>query len=346
MPRGPRLDGPNALHHVIVRGIEGRLLFLGDADRQDFLDRLASVVTETGLSVLAWTLLPNHAHLLVRTGARPLATAMASLLTGYAGSFNRRHHRAGRLFQNRYKSILVEEEPYLLELVRYIHLNLLRAGLVRTVEDLDRFPWSGHSALVGSVRRTWQDIRDVLGLFGGRMTIARRRYREYLATGISRGRRSDLQGGGLRRSAGGWESLQELRRGREHGLADERVLGSGAFVEEMLCLLLPQQDVPSRSRAQEAFPALLAHCAQAWGVTQEELRSGSRRRVVAHPRAVLVYLGVRHLGLPAVDLAHQLSVSVSAIFKGVKRGPDLLRRQGVTEADLLPTLKTPRIRGR
>ena len=149
MPRGPRLDGPNALHHVIVRGIEGRLLFLGDADRQDFLDRLASVVTETGLSVLAWSLLPNHAHLLVRTGARPLATAMASLLTGYAGSFNRRHHRAGRLFQNRYKSILVEEEPYLLELVRYIHLNLFRAGLVRTVEDLDRFPWSGHSVLVG-----------------------------------------------------------------------------------------------------------------------------------------------------------------------------------------------------
>ena len=117
-------------------------------------------------------------------------------------------------------------------------------------------------------------------------------------------------------------------------------------VEEMLCLLLPQQDVPPRSRAQEAFPALLARCAQAWGVTQEELRSGSRRRVVARPRAVLVYLGVRHLGLPAVDLARQMGVSASAILKGVKRGPDLLRRQGVTEADLLPTLKTPRLSGR
>ena len=78
----------------------------------------------------AWALLPNHAHLLVRTGVRPLARTMGVLLGGYAGAFNRRHRRQGHLFQNRYKSIVVEEEPYRLELTRYIHLNPLRAGLV------------------------------------------------------------------------------------------------------------------------------------------------------------------------------------------------------------------------
>ena len=125
MPRGPRLDAPQALHHVIIRGLERRATFRDARDRQAFLDRLQSVVQGTGLAVLAWALLPNHAHLLVRTPPRPapagrgtLATAMRRLLTGYAITFNRRHRRIGHVFQNRYKSILVEEEPYLLELQR------------------------------------------------------------------------------------------------------------------------------------------------------------------------------------------------------------------------------------
>ena len=118
MPRQPRLDAPGVLHHVMVRGIERRAIFRDDTDRADFLGRLAALVSATGLSVYAWALLPNHAHLLVRTGSRPLPRVMRSLLTGYAGTFNRRHTRQGHLFQNRYKSIVVEEEPYLLELQR------------------------------------------------------------------------------------------------------------------------------------------------------------------------------------------------------------------------------------
>ena len=124
MPRQARLDAPDTLHHVIVRGIERTAIFRDDRDRADVLARLAAVVQRTGLTVLAWALLPNHFHLLVRSPpVRPgpgvpqgLVAAMRSLLTGYAGAFNRRHKRVGHLVQNRYKSILVEEEPYLLEL--------------------------------------------------------------------------------------------------------------------------------------------------------------------------------------------------------------------------------------
>jgi REP element-mobilizing transposase RayT len=111
----------------MVRGIEGRRIFTDAVDRQAWLDRLAAVAPATDLTVVAWACLPNHAHLLVRTGRVPLATVMRRLLTGYAGAFNRRHKRVGRLFQNRYKSILCQEEPYLLELVRYLHLNPVRA---------------------------------------------------------------------------------------------------------------------------------------------------------------------------------------------------------------------------
>jgi REP element-mobilizing transposase RayT len=107
----------------MVRGLERRVIFTDDVDRDDFLARVTPMAAAGSWSVYAWALLPNHAHLLVRTGARPLPRCMRSLLTGYAGAFNRRHKRSGHLFQNRYKSIVVEEESYLLELVRYLHLN-------------------------------------------------------------------------------------------------------------------------------------------------------------------------------------------------------------------------------
>ncbi|MFI5339080.1 MAG: transposase, partial [Candidatus Methylomirabilales bacterium] len=173
MPRGPRLDAPGTLHHVMVRGIERRRIFATAADRDDFVARLEAVVGATRLRVLAWALLPNHVHLLVRTGHQPLASAMRRLLTGYAVAFNHRHKRRGHLFQNRYKSILVEEEPYLRELSRYIHLNPLRAKVVQDLAALDRYPWTGHSALVGRVPRHWQAVEEVLGEFGQQGRAAR-----------------------------------------------------------------------------------------------------------------------------------------------------------------------------
>jgi REP element-mobilizing transposase RayT len=102
------------------------------------------------MECLAWAIMTNHAHLLLRPQRTKLALFMRRLLTGYAVSFNLRHHRSGHLFQNRYKSIVCEEEPYLLELVRYIHLNPVRAGLVEGMHELDRYEWSGHSVLIGS----------------------------------------------------------------------------------------------------------------------------------------------------------------------------------------------------
>src|SRR5512136_2477960 len=95
MPRGPRLDAPDTLHHVMVRGIEGRAIFRDDQDRDDFIRRLGAVAGATDLTVYDWALLPNHLHLLVRTRATPWARALRSLLTGYAGAFNRRHRRRG-----------------------------------------------------------------------------------------------------------------------------------------------------------------------------------------------------------------------------------------------------------
>ncbi len=114
MPRQPRLDSPGTLHHVMVRGLERRVIFRDDPDRADFVDRLAQLAEQGALTVYAWALLPNHAHLLIRTGTRPLARSMRSLLTGYAGAFNRRHKRVGHLFQKYNARSLYRPFPRLL----------------------------------------------------------------------------------------------------------------------------------------------------------------------------------------------------------------------------------------
>jgi putative transposase len=138
MPRKARIDAPGALHHIIVRGTERRRIFSDDQDRDNFIERLDDIVTETQSFCFAWALIPNHAHILLRTGRTPLATVMRRLLTGYAVSYNRRHRRHGHLFQNRYKSILCQEDIYLLELVCYIHLNPLHAKIVKTLIESDK----------------------------------------------------------------------------------------------------------------------------------------------------------------------------------------------------------------
>ncbi len=315
----------------MVRGIERRPLFMDEADRQAWVDRLAAVGPTAELTILAWALLPNHVHLLVRTGRTPLATVMQRLLTGYAGAFNRRHKRQGRLFQNRYKSILVEEDPYLLELVRYIHLNPLRAGLVPTLEALDRHPWTGHSALRGRVARSWQAVDEILGHFGSRRGTARGSYRDYVAAGVALGRRPDLQGGGLRRSLGAWEAVSGLRRGREHGLADERILGSGTFVEAVHRSLPADRPRPLRDEALGQLPRLIARLARLWGIGPGELAAGSRRRLVAQARSV----AVRALGLPLTVVAPHLGVTPAAVRFSLPRGERLLAARGLTAGDVL-----------
>ncbi len=149
MPRQPRLDAPGLLQHVMARGIERRKLFRDDKDRKSFLERFAIILEETQTQCYAWALIPNHFHILLRTGPTPLSKVMRRLMTGYAVTFNKRHKRSGHLFQNRYKSVICEEDPYLLELIRYIHLNPLRAKLVQDLNELDRYPWTGHSAILG-----------------------------------------------------------------------------------------------------------------------------------------------------------------------------------------------------
>ena len=304
----------------MVRGIDRTAIFRDDTDRGDFVGRVARLAEQGAWTVYAWALLPNHAHLLVRTGARPLPRSMRSLLTGYAGAFNRRHHRVGHLFQNRYKSIVVEEEPYLLELVRYLHVNPLRARVVPNLRTLDRYPWTGHSAVLGSVPRSWQDTATILAQFGATHGRARRAYRAFVAAGIPQGRRADLQGGGLIRSLGGWDAVKSLRRGREAYLGDERVLGSTEFVAALQRTAGGAPRVP-----RVALATVIARVCRHLGLAPDALTGGGRRTALQHARAGIAYLWVEHLGHTGRSLTHPLGVSPQAVYQAVARGRETSR---------------------
>ena len=212
MPRGAGLDAPGTLHRVMIRGIERRTIVDDEKDREDLVSRLGKLSEGTGNAIYAWALLSNHAPILIRSGPSGLSSFMRRFLSGCAAGYNRRHKRYGHLFQNRFKSIICEEDPCFMELVSTIHLKPLRAGLVDTLRRLNRYRWSGHSALPGTRKNSWQDRKYVLKWFGSRQSVARKAHLEFIKKGVDQGRRPELVGGGLIRSPAGWSDVKSLRK--------------------------------------------------------------------------------------------------------------------------------------
>jgi len=335
MPRGPRLDYPGALHHVVARGIERREIFRSDHDRSRFIERLAELVTSTGASLYAWALMTNHAHVLVRTGELPLSQLVHRWLSQYVTTFNLIYDRAGHLFQNRFKNTLVDEEEYLLELVRYIHLNPVRSSLPVTIDSLDTFPWTGHSVLLGNAELPAQDVDFVLAHFAGKVGSARRAYRQFVREGAADPNPRDLEGGGLRRSAGGgWEVVTRLGRGREKWSFDERVLGGPAFVAAALRRCEEESNrlaLPPSVPLEDVAARVAAH----FGVGSGELRSASLRRCVLDARAIVSHLAVHRYRLSLCATGRFLRVSRQSVSRALLRASDVETRTGVDPSQFL-----------
>ena len=160
------------MHHIIIRGIERRKIFRDDKDKENLIDRLSILLPETQTACYAWAFMSNHAHFLFRSGSAGISTLMRRLLTGYAIYFNRRYFRHGQLFQNRFKSIICQEDVYFKEIVRYIHLNQLRAKIVSDIKGLNKYPYSGHSVLMGKKKQKWCDTEYVFSYFGKKVSEA------------------------------------------------------------------------------------------------------------------------------------------------------------------------------
>jgi putative transposase len=246
---------------------------------------------------------------------------MQRLLTGYAIRFNRRHHRHGHLFQNRYKSILCQEDPYFLELVRYIHLNPLRAKLVPDYKSLESYTYCGHCILLGQRRNDWQNTDDVLSRFAKSIPQARRHYREFVKSGIKAGKKPELVGGGLIRSLGGWSVVKALGGMSARIKADERILGDGSFVEEVLTVsqVRLERRYGYYSKGYD-FNWLVDRVAERLHVNRDKVTRPGRYPDTVEARSALCYWAARELKISTVELSKQLGISQPTASQSVKRG--------------------------
>jgi len=306
---------------VIQRGIERGEIFRDEEDREEFVRRLTEGLKQTGHKCYGWVLMPNHFHLLIRTGVRPLSDLMRKLLTGYALYFNKKYKRSGYVYQNRYKSILCQEESYLMELVRYVHLNPIRGKIVKDIEELSKYKWSGHSVIVGKRKAEWQSVGEILERFGKRKGEAIKKYEVFVAKGKGMGRRGDLSGGGLIRSAGGWKEVLELRRSKDKWMGDERILGDGEFVKATLKQTDEQIIRKERLRKEGwEITRLVKKVCELMGVDEKEIQRKSKRSRIANARSLISYFGSRDLGISGIELARYFGITTSSISSAIKRG--------------------------
>ena len=182
MARPLRIEYPGAVYHVTTRGNARADIFLSDADRQKFLDVLSDTIDKYAWLCHSFCLLDNHYHAIIETPDPNLSLGMRQLNGSYTQAFNRVHNRVGHVFQGRYKAILVEKENHLLELCRYVVLNPVRAGMVSKPEE---WKWSSYNgtAYAGKVPE-YLTIDWVLGQFAEKKTVARQRYRRFVAEGL------------------------------------------------------------------------------------------------------------------------------------------------------------------
>jgi len=177
MARALRIDYLGALHHVIVKGNNGINIFSDNSDRKKLLKSLSSIVKRYNFKVYAYCLMSNHIHLLIETGNAPLSKLMGEFLTGYVQYFNKRWNRKGHLLGDRYKSILVDKDTYLFTVQRYIHLNPVKAKIVKHPVD---YMWSSYREYMGLEKNTFVDTSIVLSYFNNDS----RKFEEFTLEGI------------------------------------------------------------------------------------------------------------------------------------------------------------------
>jgi len=329
MARKGRVDTTGAVHHITQRGNDRGDIFFDDADYANFVNRLAVNLIESKTQCYAWALMPNHIHLALVTGDRPIRNVLQCVFTGYAMSINKKYGRSGHLFQGRYHSILCEKETYLLALVRYIHLNPVRSGLTESVESLAKYRWTGHRAIMGLSENPWQITGELLERFGTNKLLAREKYGEFLSEGLKRPiNNDDIIGKGMRRiKEGGWEAVKSKSTPAD-SYADERIAGSREFVEKVLKGVEEKERWRSRT-AGKGWTAerIIDRAARQFGLKPADIMGNGKRPTQCHGRNLACKWLVDDLGMSEVEVARQLKVTQPTVSAGVRKGR-LLEKDG------------------
>jgi hypothetical protein len=219
---------------------------------------------------------------------------------------------------------LCQENKYLLELVRYIHLNPLRAGIVVSINQLEDYNFCGHGILMGYRKCDWQEVDLVLSLFGKRVSAARRSYRTFIEKGIAHGKRPELTGGGLIRSLGGWSVIKSLRKLQIHLKGDERILGDSDFVEAVLRAQDEKMEQRHQLQAQGYdFEKVVSRVAEVFDIKADQILMAGKQPQRVNSRSLVCYWAVKELRMKATAVGKLLDLTQSAVTKAVQRGEKL-----------------------
>lgn len=268
MARQPRLHVAGGVYHVMVRGNGGQKIFFDAGDRSYLYLLLQQGLERYGHRIHGFCCMPNHIHLVMQVHNKPLSQIMQNLSFRYTRWINTQQARSGHVFQGRYKAILVDADEYLLQLIRYIHLNPVRAGLVNNPVV---YPWSSHRAYLGREELSWLSRDWVLSYFAKRATTARQRYAAFVQEGKGEGHRAEFHQGG----------------------EDGRVLADDQFLEQVL-------GMEHNRRPVVPLPAIIACISTAYDVHIKDLRGPSRTRVLADARRTIGWLA-RHFGTVTIQ---------------------------------------------
>ena len=296
MARRPRIHFPGALYHAITRGNRRQGIFLDEKDMRKFLGFLAEYKGRHPFRLYAYALMKNHLHLLVEVEETPLSRIMQSLLFRYTRYFNGRYGEVGHLFQGRYKAIVCDKDAYLLELVRYIHLNPVRVKIVKRPEE---YLWTGHLSYLGRGGDDLIDKAFVLDQFSENRSLARRRYRRFV-----------------------WEGIASGHQEKYYEVKDQRYLGEESFINQIEAERGKDEswvyEVPLKAISQEV--------SRVTGITGERLYSATRDREGARGRGLVAYLAKRVSDYMVKEIASHFKRSSVTIGEAILKVEDLLRK--------------------
>lgn len=284
MARPLRIEYPNAWYHIMNRGRRHEAIFLDSKDYQTFIDLLKAVSDMFKAQIAAYALMPNHYHLLLRTPEANINRIMRHVGGVYTQIFNRRHGHDGQLFRGRYKAILVDESEYLLGLVRYIHHNPLKAGMVKALED---YEWISHCGyLSDDVAWEWLDREPVLREFSDHLDEARNGYRRFMAQDEDKNVEQIFSRLNLPAILGGKDFVSKIK--------------------DRFFLTKTNREVPSARRLAPTVQEIVTAVLTIYEVEEATL-SVSRRGSTNEPRDVAMYLLRTLCGQPLQQIAEFLS---------------------------------------
>ena len=316
MPRKARINQPGLSHHIMSRTFNDVALFVDDADREYYLSCLKKRIKETGFLCYAWVLMDTHVHLLIKTTEQPLWKMMKPLNCDYAQYYNKKYLRRGLLFSDRFKSIATQDQYYLERIIRYIHLNPIRAGICRTMKQLDRYPWSGHRMLMRGETGGFQETAIVLRRFGKKTDEARAKYREFMEAGMLADNDDEIVSMIRMNSAGK----------RDRNAAGYWVIGDTEFQKSVIEKERNNRLTIARCRREGiSLKDVLKRTAEKTGVEEGMIQRQSKRTPRAAARMIFCFFA-RELGFPTVDTGDFLGIQQAAVSHAARKGAELAKK--------------------